>query len=163
MKTINGAELLKEIERLQEAYKPLHHAGLKACLERCKTFVEESEAGHRDGLEAAAKLCDQLGDEEFAARAKAQNVGIATMAQRHYIKAATAIRAAFPSSASSKVECTEKTAHKAKKSNSAIKCIQAKYQGKEIDETYNRFGYCIHCGGSRGEHAAARNVSGAFK
>ena len=42
--------------------------------------------------ERCAALCDKLGDAEFAARAKKQNMGIATLAQRHYMACAKAIR-----------------------------------------------------------------------
>ena len=42
--------------------------------------------------EKCAALCDTLGDAEFAARAKQQNIGIATLVQRHYMACAKAIR-----------------------------------------------------------------------
>lgn len=47
----------------------------------------------KDVIERCAAICDALGDAEFAARAKTQNIGIATMAQKHYLKCADAIRA----------------------------------------------------------------------
>lgn len=57
---------------------------------------DRSEAETRlaiDMRERAAAICDALGDAEFALRAKNQNIGIATIAQRHYIACAAAIRA----------------------------------------------------------------------
>ena len=42
--------------------------------------------------ERCAAICDALGDAVFAAIAKKQNIGFATIAQKHYIACAKAIR-----------------------------------------------------------------------
>jgi hypothetical protein len=43
-------------------------------------------------IEECAKICDELGDAEFAKIMKRGNTGIATLAQRHYMACAAAIR-----------------------------------------------------------------------
>lgn len=57
------------------------------------TLTEADARAARDMRERAAAICDKLGDAEFAHRANASNLGIATIAQRHYMACAAAIRA----------------------------------------------------------------------